>query len=334
MCKKAPNVAAVMLAHNHVEMTLRALSSVVATDYPALKVILVDNGSTDRTAEFVRRRFMEVEVISTGRNLGTPAGFNFGFKHAYRTADPDYFVTLDNDVIIEDANWLKELVRVAESTGAAAVGPAIIEGKETENRRLYVKGETRFISFLPYYLLSTARKATRKRLATLRVPFETDSLVGACMLISRKALEREGIYDEGFSPHGFADGDLCLRFVESGEKVIYDPSVKVRHLGGGTTGKRPFLDARARVKLWRDHWNPVLFALSFPFFMLPSPSELRGAPRSFGARIRGIASGLVAPTIVPTLEDPRCGLRSSGKHNSLCRFSICRVTTFRVLRKL
>ncbi len=299
-----PIVAGVMLAHNHVQMTLEALNWIARTRYPAFKLILVDNGSTDGTAERVRSAFRDVEVISTGRNLGTPAGFNFGLKHAYKKLKPDYFVTLDNDVIVQDPNWLAELVRVAESSGAAAVGPSIFEGKGDEQRRLYLKGEARYISFLPYYLLSLKRKKERVKLAALRAPFETDSLVGACMLLSRRSLERVGILDEGFSPHGYADGDLCLRLVESGQKVVYDPLISVRHLGGATTGKRSFLDVRARVKLWRDHWNPVFFALSFPLLMLPSPAELRGFSPALAMRVKGVAAGLVAPRAVPRLDDP------------------------------
>ncbi|WP_449462083.1 glycosyltransferase family 2 protein [Tardisphaera miroshnichenkoae] len=304
MERGAPVVAGVMLAHNHVQMTLQALQRILRTRYPAFRVILVDNGSTDGTADAVRSAFREVEVISTGRNLGTPAGFNFGLKWAYKELKPDYLVTLDNDVIIEDPNWLAELVRVAEATGAAAVGPSIVEGKGDEQRRLYVKGEARYISFLPYYLLSLKRKKERLALAALRAPFETDSLVGACMLLSRRSLELVGILDEGFSPHGYADGDLCLRFVESGQKVVYDPLVSVRHLGGATTGRRSFLDIRARVKLWRDHWNPVFFALSFPLLMLPSPGELRRFSPALRVRVKGVAAGLVAPRIVLKLDDP------------------------------
>ncbi|MFP3220555.1 MAG: glycosyltransferase family 2 protein [Candidatus Marsarchaeota archaeon] len=297
-----PEVAVVMLAHGHLEMTVSALTGVINTDYPRYHVLLVDNGSEGGFSTSIKVRFPSVELLSLPVNLGTPAGFNRGLQSAQKIWDPDYFVLMDNDVVISDPRWLKELVGVAVRSGAAAVGPAVVEPSAGKGgRRLYFRGELKYMYFPPYYLFSRFRGPRRMALARVNIPIYYDSLVGACLLLSARALKRVGLYDEGYSPHGLADGDLCFRMWENGESVVYDPRVTVTHFGGATTGKRLVQDVRARTKLARDHWNRFFFFLSLPFFLLPSPQELRQLGFGFGdipKRVRGVALGLVAPTRV------------------------------------
>src|SRR4030067_2615056 len=74
--------------------------------YPSFEVILVDNGSTDGSADFVRKEFPEVRLVFHRENLGFAEGTNTGI----RVASGEWIATLNNDTIA-DREWLTEAVK-------------------------------------------------------------------------------------------------------------------------------------------------------------------------------------------------------------------------------
>jgi len=72
----------IVVTYNHRKYTKNCLSSVLVNN--PLEVIVVDNGSTDGTAEFIEKEFPQVKLIRSPRNLGYGGGNNLGVKHAKR----------------------------------------------------------------------------------------------------------------------------------------------------------------------------------------------------------------------------------------------------------
>ena len=97
-----PLVYVVMLTWNQRGDTLECLESVEAIKYPAFRVVLVDNGSTDGTAEAVAGRFPAVEVVANPQNLGFAAGANVGLRYALQHG-ADYAFLLNNDTVVDPA---------------------------------------------------------------------------------------------------------------------------------------------------------------------------------------------------------------------------------------
>jgi GT2 family glycosyltransferase len=108
-----PNVRIVIPTYNAKPMTLACLESVVDADWPEqhLEIVLVDNASTDGTAEAVARRFPRVCVIRSDRNRGFAGGVNLGLVDLGAT---DYVGLLNNDVRVE-REWLGALVELLET---------------------------------------------------------------------------------------------------------------------------------------------------------------------------------------------------------------------------
>jgi len=104
-------VSVIILNWNGKHHLERCLSSVLEQTYSNFEVILVDNGSTDGSVEFVRGRFPEVRIIWNEENLGFAAGNNA----AIIATRGDYVATLNNDTQV-DPHWLSELVNAAETT--------------------------------------------------------------------------------------------------------------------------------------------------------------------------------------------------------------------------
>jgi GT2 family glycosyltransferase len=105
-----PFVSVIVLNYNGRNFLRKCLSSLKLTNYPKSKyeVLLVDNGSTDDSTEFVVRNFPWVRVIFLHQNFGFGGGNNRGVKFA----KGEYVAFLNNDTEVTE-NWLSELVQAS-----------------------------------------------------------------------------------------------------------------------------------------------------------------------------------------------------------------------------
>ena len=108
-----PKVTALTLNWNGKDDTIECVKSLLALDYPDYEVIIVDNGSTDGSAQAFKQHFPTVTVIENERNLGCGQGLNVGIELALNQ-DSKYVLIINNDAII-DSKALQELVKVGES---------------------------------------------------------------------------------------------------------------------------------------------------------------------------------------------------------------------------
>ena len=91
-----------------------SVSSYVANDYENFEVVVVDNGSSDGTKEYVNSNWPEVYVHRTEKNLGYSGGFNFGLDYAFNQQKADYVLITNNDVKV-DHKVISSLVTTAET---------------------------------------------------------------------------------------------------------------------------------------------------------------------------------------------------------------------------
>src|SRR5437016_2987592 len=117
-------VGIVILNWNGGEVLQECVRSVFALRYPSFEVIIVDNGSTDGSAEMLRERYPSVLLLENDKNLGFAAGNNRGIALALERGN-DYVMILNNDTIVEP-DCLRLLVRRAQSNSRiGAVSPKI-----------------------------------------------------------------------------------------------------------------------------------------------------------------------------------------------------------------
>ena len=106
-----PLVSAIVVNWNGGEMLCEALTSLFAQTWPALEVILVDNGSTDRSVDMAVSRFGDsLSVVRNGKNLGFAAGNNAGLE----LARGEFVALLNNDTKAEPG-WLAALYECIRS---------------------------------------------------------------------------------------------------------------------------------------------------------------------------------------------------------------------------
>src|SRR5581483_8640133 len=203
------------------------LPSVIAAmpDSPRNEIIVVDNGSQDGSAQFVREHFPQVRVLALERNLGFGGGSNAGF----RSARNDIVVLLNSDMRVE-RNFLQPLLDGFQDEKTFSVSCQIFFSDPDKQRQ-----ETGLTE--GWWLQGGLR-------VRHRIEPEIDQLYpcfygggGSCAFDRKKFLELGG-FDELLRPFFLEDTDLGYLAWKRGWKVLYQPASVVYHEHRGTIGKR------------------------------------------------------------------------------------------------
>lgn len=230
-------VAVIILNWNGRRYLEGCLCSVLAQTHSAHEVILVDNGSTDGSAEWVSATFPQIRLMRNRTNHGFAAANN----QAIRATDADYVALLNNDTVVEPG-WLQALVTAMEA--APAVGMCA-------SRML--------LASQPEIVDSAGIAVDRAGLAwgitgaaaDLERPFPVFGASGGAALYRRAMLNEIGLFDEDFFAY-LEDVDLAWRARWAGWEAAYVPEAVVYHVHSGTSRTMPHLKSRllGRNKVW------------------------------------------------------------------------------------
>lgn len=239
------SLAIVIVTYNSVDEIAQCIESLVGHTEPfPTTITVVDNASTDGTADFVRQRWPGVQVIDAGANLGFARGNNLGI----RATKSDYVLLLNPDTVAPPGA-IPTLVR-----GLAAHPDAAIGGARLLNERGFPE-----LSWGPplgpwndlkQKLLSSLyhRKVRRyvRRIDKLsRQAREVAWVSGACMVIRRPDLEAVGLLDERYFMYT-EDVDLCMQMRQRGRTVLYVAGAEVLHYRGRSAARNPATDRKRR----------------------------------------------------------------------------------------
>ena len=175
------------------------------------EVILVDNGSTDDSLNFVRNKFPAVKIIANQGNFGFSRANNQGFK----LATGRFVMLLNADTISKDGaiEQLFDFLEAHPATGAVAPKLLNIDGTIQHQGGLF-----------------------SRRFWLAKEPVKVDFAVGAALMVGKEVIKQVGGLDENFF---FANDDLdwCLRIRQAGWPIYFVPQAEIIHYGGYTTKK-------------------------------------------------------------------------------------------------
>jgi O-antigen biosynthesis protein len=220
----APDVTIVVPAHNKFEVSYHCLCALLfAPNRTTFEVVLVDDGSSDETAQ-AERYVQGVRIVRHETALGFVDGCNDGAA----LARGRYIAFLNNDTEVT-AGWLDELVRAFEAFGDVGLaGSKLIYG----DGRLQEAGGIVWRSGNPWQY-GWKRAATDPRCNYLR---QVDYVSGAAILIPATLWREVGGFSPEFAPGYFEDTDLAMKVRSAGRRVVYVPTSTVVHFEGASAG--------------------------------------------------------------------------------------------------
>ncbi len=252
-----PAISVIAANFNGKHFLKGCLGSLESQTFADFEVILVDNGSSDGSVEYVNQAFPSVKIISLPENVGFCAGNNIGIK----AAQGEYICLLNNDTQV-DSIWLEELKRALDRNSDVGVCAS----------KMLLQDRPDTIDAAGDVFYSCGIGGNRGHFEPDDGRFaETDFVFGACAgaaIYRRNMLEDIGLLDEDFFAYG-EDTDLSFRAQLRGYRCLFVPTAVVYHVGGGTmkhaSDQRRYLSHRNRLyTLIKDMPGDLLLKHLFP----------------------------------------------------------------------
>ena len=269
----------VIVNYNTRDLLRDCLSSIYESwgDF-SVAVHVVDNASSDGSAEVVRREFPQTKLIVSAQNNGYAYANNLGLKalglgdlgKLVSQSPPAYVLLLNPDTILPPGALSNMLNFIGSRPWAGVVGPRLVLANGTLDkacRRSFPSPEVSFYRMTGLSILfPNSRRFGAYNLTYLDEDQEAeiDSAVGAFMLLRSQAIQDVGLLDDSFFMYG-EDLDWCYRIKRAGWKVLYNPDCTVLHYKKASSHhsrKALYEFYRAMLLFYRKH-----YAETTPFWL-------------------------------------------------------------------
>ena len=221
--EEAPSVTAIVPTRNQHSLLRNCIEGLSRTEYPDLKILIVDNGSDEEaTVEYLRA--LEQRGI---RVLRSPGPFNYSALNnaAVREIQTDYICFLNNDVEMLDSTWLAPLVAHAMRSDIGAVGGRLLYPDRTVQHAGVFIG----VGGGAGHAHRFQRAEGQGYFDRANLPQRVSAVTGACMVVAREKFLAVGGFDETDFPVAFNDVDLCLKLNSRGWQSFYEPGATLIH---------------------------------------------------------------------------------------------------------
>lgn len=242
-------VAVVLLSYNSKHLLEQLLTGIVASvptngDY---RLVVVDNGSTDGTEEYLKAEFPEV----TRLRIPVNKGFTNGYAESLPQLKADYYVLLSSDVEVSEG-WLEPSIAIMDADPKVAIVQPKIRSFYKREEFEYAGAAGGFIDALGYpfcrgRMFYTMEEDEGQYDDTIEVFWAS----GACFFIRSDAYHQSGGLDDDFFAHQ-EEIDLCWRLKNQGYKVMACSQSEVFHMGGA------IITYGSPAKTYRNYRNNLI----------------------------------------------------------------------------
>ncbi|MCE5307544.1 MAG: glycosyltransferase family 2 protein [Acidobacteriales bacterium] len=217
-----PRITALILNTNRREDTLACLASLVIGTYKNLRIILLDNNSTDGTVEAVEERFPDVNVLKLKENRGYAGNNNVGIGAAIN-GGADWLFVLNEDTVV-DSDCVARLAAAGESDPTIGiVGPTVYHHNEPN----IIQSAGGIIG--PYWE-SLHLNRDEPNLSHNLEPRPVDWISGCGIMVRRQVVEDVGAIDERYFYY-WEETEWCIRARRAGWRILHVPAAKLWHKG-------------------------------------------------------------------------------------------------------
>ena len=294
MTKSNPSVSIVIVSYNTKDMTVACIESVRKfASADEHEIIIVDNASTDGSADLIQQRFPDIKLIRSTINLGFAGANNLAARHA----SADYILLLNPDTLILD-NAIGKLLEFAKLHPKAGIwgGKTYFADMSLNPTSIW-----RFMSLWSLFVQTAGlSRVFGKSLIFSPESYggwprdsvrEVDIVTGCFFLIERQLWVSLGGFDERFFMYA-EEADLCYRARKHGARALFTPDAAIIHYGGAServradkirrlyTGKSTFIHkhmpkwkAAMAVTLLKLHSAIRWSGYAFAFALRKSPDH-------------------------------------------------------------
>ncbi len=296
-------VSIIILAYNQVEYTQKCLESIFThTDHP-FELILVDNGSTDGTAEYLsslkdgrskvggwRLNVAKDGKVTNGKDESTTKespyaiesdnsgcrhfrvihndenlGFSLGNNQGMAAARGDYFLLLNNDTVVTPG-WLDRLIACAEQKEEIGIVGPVSNFAAGYQMVKEIDYDSESLEGLDHFAQNLSQNHAGAGHPALRI-------IGFCMLIKRAVVEKIGGFDVRYGVGHFEDDDFNLRSALAGFESWISKDCFVHHFGSRTFAQAQIDINKNMLRNWeifKDKWGiPAHIEIGTRFVIVP-----------------------------------------------------------------
>jgi len=256
-----PLISVIIPNWNGKQFLAECIDSLKEQTFHDFEIILVDNGSTDGSAEFAVERYGEfVRIIRNKKNLGFTGGNNVGIQ----AARGEYIVLLNNDTWAAPT-WLEELVKTTYLDRPIGMWASKVYS-------YYKRNQIEAVGELIYWDgLSRSRGQYEQEQGQYEEMGEIFFPPGCGGMYRKVVFEEIGLFDEDFFAYG-DDAEIGIRARLAGWKCVYVPKAVLYHKNSGSTGQyspfKAFYVERNRFWITLKYFpSPLLFlSIFFTFY--------------------------------------------------------------------
>lgn len=244
-----------------------------------LEVIVVDNASTDGSAEMLRADHPDVHVIENPER----DGYGRSHNRAIRIARGDFILVLNEDMEMLGGAVERMLAAARRADNLGVMGCRILNPDKSLQHSCFrqpsLLGEL-FESLFPYTIaFPRARLRSKMYDWPHDAQREVDIVVGCCMLIPRAVIDRVGTFDPNFYIYS-EEHDLCKRIRDNGFRIVFTPEAEMIHYGGQTTQRMSLrmalIQLDSRIRYFRKHRGAVSALLFRGILLVGASARLVG----------------------------------------------------------
>ena len=240
-------VVFIILHYKTINETLECIDSINKLNLNEYKIVVVDNGSKDKSTDALKNLKRDIHVIFNEDNYGFAKGNNIGINYAKKMFNAEFYIVINNDILISQSDILEQIYLLHERYSFDVMGPKIISKDNiNQNPNFNVLCKTKdiikqliklnilrvLVSINLYQLLKSFKAKSNRQKSLEKIDdrvLENKPLHGSALIFSQKYVNK---YEQAFDESTFLYGEeefLYYRCINDELKFIYTPSIKVYH---------------------------------------------------------------------------------------------------------
>ena len=226
-------------SQDDIEQCLNSIYTCCKRDGLEYKIFIVDNGSSDKTPELLRKmeEQQQVECFYLDKNYGTTYPRNLALKKV----DTEYICVLDSDTELRKGSLKKLLAEFENGGNVGLIAPRLVleNGLVQHSVKKFPTLMEKLLKLKKIFRLGTYHQNDFYEHFPFEQIEEVDTAISACWVFPRRTLDKVGLLDENifYAPE---DVDFSLRVWKAGYKIIYYPFFEVLHKTQQITHRSPF----------------------------------------------------------------------------------------------